>query len=132
VVVAGGGDSSPAFRTQGLDHVALSVANLERSERFYNKLLGLERTYEQWHEPRFMVAEGTGLALFRTEEAGGDHPGPQALHVAFRVDRQSFETAQQMLKGRDIDFSFSDHGICHSIYFKDPDGHEIELTTYDV
>jgi catechol-2,3-dioxygenase len=131
-VVAGDAGDSASFRTQGLDHVALSVADLERSERFYGELLGLEPTYEQWHEPKFMVAEGSGLALFRTEEAGGDHPGPKVLHVAFRVDRESFETAQQTLKKREIDFRFSDHGICHSIYFDDPDGHEIELTTYEV
>jgi len=54
------------------------------------------------------------------------------LHVAFRVDRESFETAQKTLERREIDFRFSDHGICHSIYFEDPDGHEIELTTYEV
>ena len=26
---------------------------------------------------------------------------------------------------------FSDHGLSHSIYLRDPDGHQIELTTYD-
>ena len=62
----------------------------------------------------------------------GTIPGPKVLHVAFRVDRESFETAQKTLERREIDFRFSDHGICHSIYFEDPDGHEIELTTYEV
>jgi catechol 2,3-dioxygenase-like lactoylglutathione lyase family enzyme len=131
--VVGGSESNRApFRTQGLDHVALSVADLERSERFYGDLLGLERTYEQWHEPKFMVTDGSGLALFRSEDAGGDHPGPQVLHVAFRVDRAAFEAAQDALRSRDIDFDFSDHGVCHSIYFDDPDGHKLELTTYEV
>jgi catechol 2,3-dioxygenase-like lactoylglutathione lyase family enzyme len=64
----------PAFKVQGLDHVALSVSDLKRSSAFYAEVLGLERAYDEWHEPVFMVAEGTGLALFSTElhESSGD------------------------------------------------------------
>ena len=28
--------------------------------------------------------------------------------------------------------TFSDHGASHSLYFRDPDGHLVELTTYEV
>jgi catechol-2,3-dioxygenase len=31
-----------------------------------------------------------------------------------------------------IPFEFSDHGIAHSVYISDPDGHRIEITTYEV
>ena len=30
-----------------------------------------------------------------------------------------------------MDARFSDHGISHSVYLNDPDGHQIELTTYE-
>jgi catechol 2,3-dioxygenase-like lactoylglutathione lyase family enzyme len=127
----------PGFRIQGLDHVALSVSDLRRSSEFYAEVLGLERAYDEWHEPVFMVAEGTGLALFSVEShpASGDpraKPPARMLHVAFRVDRKGFEAAQSELADRGIETRFADHGSAHSMYFDDPDGHEVELTTYEV
>jgi catechol-2,3-dioxygenase len=52
-------------------------------------------------------------------------------HLAFRVSRKNFEQAQQELSLRAISFAFEDHDIAHSIYFSDPDGHRLELTTYE-
>jgi len=31
-----------------------------------------------------------------------------------------------------IPYDFQDHGIAHSVHFADPDGHKVEITTYDV
>jgi catechol-2,3-dioxygenase len=53
-------------------------------------------------------------------------------HLAFRADRQNFALAQQELKQRGIAFDFQDHDISHSIYFSDPDGHKLEITTYEI
>ncbi len=53
-------------------------------------------------------------------------------HLAFRVDRGNFEKAQDELRRRGIEFRFEDHEISHSIYFFDPDGHELEITTYEI
>ncbi len=53
-------------------------------------------------------------------------------HIAFRASRKMFERAQQELAQRGIDFELEDHDTAHSIYFHDPDGHELEITTYDV
>ena len=124
------------LRTRGLDHVALTVTDLERSSAFYERVLGLERAYEEWHEPVFLLASGTGLALFRSDSKPDTQPGaaPAArlLHIAFRVDREVFDGARESLGEHDIEARFADHGACHSLYFADPDGHELELTCYEV
>jgi catechol 2,3-dioxygenase-like lactoylglutathione lyase family enzyme len=121
-----------SFRTEGLDHVAVAVADLDRSEDFYREVLGLERVIPEWDPPRVMASGGSGIAMF---PEGDDFPGetaPHILHIALRVDRDAFEAAQAELAERGIETSFSDHGAAHSIYFEDPDGHRLELTTYEV
>jgi catechol 2,3-dioxygenase-like lactoylglutathione lyase family enzyme len=127
----------PDFRTEGLDHVAITVRDLDHSEGFYRDVLGLERIHRKWDPPRVMASEGSGLALFpatpdSTEEAGTASPEIRIIHIAFRVDRPSFDAAQAALDGHGIEWRFSDHDLSHSIYFHDPDGHELELTTYEV
>ena len=122
------------FRTLGLDHVALSVRDQEVSERWYREVLGLERVYaDAWgNVPVMMVADGTGVALFRAREGPDGAPAVRILHIAFRVDRANFAAARAALAERGLDVEFQDHDVAHSIYFRDPDGHQLELTTYEL
>jgi catechol 2,3-dioxygenase-like lactoylglutathione lyase family enzyme len=126
------------FGNQGLDHVAISVADVERSRAFYADVLGLERVHDAWEIPVVMAAGESGVAIFSHESGPSSTPDRTApppariLHIAFRVDRTGFEEAQEALVARGLQVEFSDHGISHSLYFDDPDGHQLELTTYDV
>jgi catechol 2,3-dioxygenase-like lactoylglutathione lyase family enzyme len=123
------------YGNQGLDHVAIAVSDVERSRRFYAEVLGLERAHDEWDVPVVMAAHGTGVAIFdRTLHPGESEGTPQLriLHIAFRVDRAGLERAREELTQRGLNPRFSDHGISHSLYFNDPDGHELELTTYEV
>jgi catechol 2,3-dioxygenase-like lactoylglutathione lyase family enzyme len=124
------------IRTEGLDHVAITVSDLGRSAAFYAAVLGLERKYEEGHVPTFMLAGGTGLALFPAGSHPGDggegRPDVRVMHVAFRVGRAQFDRARAELPAAGIEPRFEDHGNVHSLYFADPDGHQIELATYEV
>ena len=84
--------------------------------------------------PTFIGEGNTGIALFpanRESKMSSDRE-IRMLHLAFRADRANFLAAQQELKARGIKFEFQDHEISHSIYFSDPDGHQLEITTYEV
>ena len=122
---------------EGIDHVALAVRDVQRSANWYIDVLGFERRHEgMWNEDPVFIGKGTtALALFATHDrnpSARPRGSITMLHLAFRADRKGFLAAQQDLKARDIPFHFSDHEISHSIYFHDPDGHELEITTYEV
>lgn len=124
------------FTVEGIDHVALAVRDVGRSAAWYQDVLGLERLYEEaWGDfPAVVGTGGTAIALFPVEgPRPKGRPGRDTLamrHLAFRVDAANFARARQALDARGITLVFQDHGIAHSMYFHDPDGHELEITTY--
>jgi catechol 2,3-dioxygenase-like lactoylglutathione lyase family enzyme len=124
------------FELEGLDHVALAVRDVERSADWYVEVLGFERRFQgMWGGvPVFVARDKTALALF---PAGSDRANPLPrksgmLHLAMRANRENFVAAQRDLTSRGISFHFRDHEISHSIYFRDPDGIELEITTYEL
>jgi catechol 2,3-dioxygenase-like lactoylglutathione lyase family enzyme len=125
------------MQLQGIDHVAMGVRDIERSANWYIDVLGFERLHKgMWKGvPTFIGKGNTGIALFPAnpdaKPAPSSHRELRMLHLAFRADRANFLTAQQELQKRGIKFEFQDHEVSHSIYFRDPDGHALEITTYD-
>jgi catechol 2,3-dioxygenase-like lactoylglutathione lyase family enzyme len=125
------------FELEGIDHVALAVRDVPRSVEWYQRVLGLRRMHkEAWGDYPAVVGAGTtALALFPVEGSPQPAPGRDVLtmrHLAFRVDADNFARARRELQAQGIETSFQHHRISQSIYFRDPDGHELEITTYDL
>lgn len=129
------------FTLEGIDHVALAVPDVERSAAWFMEVLGFERLYPgMWDGVPVFIGKGTtAIALFPRRQRDVSASSPQGqrteldmLHLAMRADRKNFLAAQEDLKKGGVKFEFQDHEISHSIYFRNPDGHQLEITTYDL
>ncbi len=120
-----------------LDHVELVVPDRAEAAAWYRDFLGLSPapgTQEWAQDPRgplMISADGgrTCLALFQGQ------PGPSLKgfrRVAFGVSAEEFLAFVETAHQRHLDpLEIQDHDISISVYFRDPYGHELEVTTYD-
>jgi catechol 2,3-dioxygenase len=106
--------------------------NLDASEAFYSKFLGLRTTFKTAGRSVFMAADPNSsheLALFYSSTQRGDVGLVGIGHVAWRV--ASFKDLQVVYRqlideGISIE-SIGEHGISLGIYFRDPDGYLVEV-----
>jgi catechol 2,3-dioxygenase-like lactoylglutathione lyase family enzyme len=123
------------MRLEQIDHVALRCASPEATMAWYVSTLGFERVFaEHWSGVLIFLRLGsTFIALFPRRSADDGAAENAISHLAFRAANYAdFQGAQAQLESRGVWFEFQDHEVSHSIYFRDPDGFLLEITTYDV
>ncbi|HVV00290.1 MAG TPA: VOC family protein [Verrucomicrobiae bacterium] len=123
------------MRLEQIDHLALRCASPEATKAWYIETLGFEHVFPgQWSGSPIVLRLGsTYITLFPRKEEGKTPSDDRAWHLALRAGTYAnFQSAQSELQTRGISFQFRDHEIAHSIYFFDPDGFLLEITTYDV
>lgn len=125
-----------------LDHVALPIYDAAGSLRFYSEVLGLPllsaHTGDDWGgRPWLMMifglASGRQLALCALRGAARRAPGElpaETHHIAFSVASNEVLAAwKQRLAEHRVHFTEEDHGTQLSLYFEEPNGYVLELTT---
>jgi catechol 2,3-dioxygenase len=123
------------IRPERIGHVVIKVRNLERSRKFYTEVLGMDVMMEVPAIGGLFLANNRRdhheIALF---EVGPEAAGLQAkqiglAHIAFRLRSEAeLQAAYKEFKDKDVPISFTvDHGVTKSVYFRDPDGHELEV-----
>lgn len=122
----------------GLDHLALNVKDMKRAEEFYTQVLGfpvIHRTETQAGLKHIEVDAGNiAIALFESpdldlENAHKTMTDDGYLHFAFGAPYDQFDKTLQSLKqdGVIMDGEPRDWGKSVSVYFRDPDGHQLEI-----
>jgi catechol-2,3-dioxygenase len=118
-----------------IDHVALRCASLEVTKEWYVSTLGFKHVFADRGSgvPIVLQLGSTFITLFPQKENEKPSANGQAWHLAFRAATYAdFQSAQTELQTRAVSFDFRKHENSHSIYFFDPDGFLLEITTYDV
>src|SRR5262249_50887261 len=116
-----------------VEHVletALYVDDLERSARFYESVFGFERIDSGERLIAMSVRERQVLLLFK-KGASQDHDGTGRLHLAFSIQPAALAEWEEWLakKGISIESRRSWERGGHSLYFRDPDRHLLEVVT---
>jgi catechol 2,3-dioxygenase-like lactoylglutathione lyase family enzyme len=133
---------------QKLHHVAYRCADAGETVEFYTKVLGLPlvhaltndyvpsvKEYSPHIHIFFEMADGSYIAFFEVPKSPPqqkDSNTPEWVqHLALEVaDEAALLAGKQRLEENNVSFVGPvDHHFCKSIYFFDPSGHRLEITT---
>ncbi len=135
-----------------LHHHAFLAKDMEATRHFYEDILGMpligtwvERTNPVTGQPDnyvhtfFELNDGSCIAFFQFKNADSTlaqsvnkftDVNPFAHHIALTVEgKEQIQYFKQRLADEGISAFETDHGYCYSIYFHDPNGMQVELTT---
>jgi len=120
----------------GIDHLVLTVASIDRTCTFYERVLGMRR--EIFGQARSALHFGT--QKINLHEAGKEfdpkalHPTPGSGDLCFIVDDVAAAQARLDAEGVEVIEGPATRtgamGAMLSIYCRDPDGNLIELSQY--
>jgi len=128
-------------RVRRVLETALYVEDLDRAVRFYERVIGLSAISRGDRLVGMDAGEGTVLLLFRrgatdsgASSGGGQippHDGEGPAHFAFAIDSRDLDSWRRHLAdaGVEIESEVSWERGGKSVYFRDPDGHSVELAT---
>ena len=131
----------------GFHHVHFACREIEETVDFYDDLLGfpLVHTEVEGEEAHFMrhiffdLGDGSSLAFFDRHDVGEPEDMKTDIstgmglplwvnHLAFRADAARVAEVKEKMTEAGIEPVMDlDHGWCHSVYYKDPNGIMIEF-----
>lgn len=108
--------AKPTFQATGLNHIALDVTDVARSNDFYGKHLGLRVIRGDEHASFLGADRDFFLTLFR-----GERPGLN--HYCYSIDHYDAEDAMERLAAAGL----HPRREGNRVYFPDPDGLTVQV-----
>lgn len=117
-----------------IKETCLYVQDLDRTEIFYKGKLGLKVIGREEGRHIFFKAGSSVLLCFiadatRREKTLPAHYGEGKMHIAFEIPHEDYQEAKVSIESKGIEIEHEQHWFkdFHSFYFRDPDGHSLEI-----
>ena len=114
----------------GINHITLSVKDLEASYNFYTQILGC-RAVAKWPKGAYLLAGEVWLALV-VDSHVREHVQPEYTHIAFTVPPVEFGARVQRIQQSGAQSWQESWTEGASFYFIDPNGHKLEIHVSDL
>jgi glyoxylase I family protein len=127
----------PATTVQGAHHLALICRDVEQTIQFYQEFLGFplvelveNRDYAGSSHFFFDIGNRNLLGFF--DFPGHEHPAftetiGGVQHLAISISPGQYEAAKKRLDEAGVEYLGPDRGVEESMYFRDPNGMNVEL-----
>ncbi|TBR38000.1 glutathione transferase [Marinomonas agarivorans] len=107
---------------KGLNHITLTVSDLDKSMAFYCQLLGFTGKV-MWRTGAYLSLHDIWLCL----SVGVPDIRQDYSHIAFSIDREDFSNFALKLESLSVKQWQQNSSEGSSLYFLDPDGHKLEV-----
>jgi catechol 2,3-dioxygenase-like lactoylglutathione lyase family enzyme len=107
----------------GINHITLSVKDIDESFKFYKEILGLKPIMKSKISAYF-TAENTWIALTKDECKTNKS---DYSHIAFNIDSKKFNTLKNRIKDYGAKEWQENKTEGYSFYFLDPSGNKLEI-----
>ena len=104
-----------------IDHVAVETSDPDATAAFYERMFGARVVKTEGH-PVMAYVGNTGFAFHEPDGPGG--------HTAVRVTEDERGDLKRRLDEEGVEHEERDHDIAVGLFFRDPDGRQLEAITY--
>ena len=116
-------------KTYGLTHIAIAVKDLEQTSLFYQKVFDMEVMYKEENFLQLTTPGNNDIIVFEKKKAPYGKTGG-IIHFGFRL-KNAEDIVEMAVRIKQAGGKISSKGeFCPGepyIFFKDPDGYEVEI-----